>query len=205
MFSNMLTSLLVLATVCGALASPTSAGNVYSKRHVLNCSNTVRGPIISQAYADAKVLATVASQYIATYGSSDSLYVDYFKTNDPAVVKGYFDAIANDATTQTLNCPVQSAEASCPGNNAFTRQPSGNIYFCDAFFNLADQSALCTASSLPATKSGTMVHELGHALNHRADIAGSCSASRALSVADALANTTSYSCFARQVYRNTQC
>jgi len=45
-------------------------------------------------YTDAKTLATVASQYIATNGASDPLFISYFKTNDPNTVKGYFDVRA---------------------------------------------------------------------------------------------------------------
>ncbi|RDB19561.1 hypothetical protein Hypma_013383 [Hypsizygus marmoreus] len=199
-------ALVTLALSAFASAFPASVSIVdgLSRRSIVDCANPTQNAVITQAFSDAHQLATLASAYITLYGASNPLFIAYWKTNSAASIKGYYDAILNETGTNKLYCHARSPD-SCPGNNAYTVQPSGNIYFCPPFYNLANQSDLCNSGSLPATRSGTMLHELGHAVNHRADISGSCSGSQSLSAADAIENTTSFSCFARQVYRNTQC
>ncbi|KAJ7480849.1 hypothetical protein FB451DRAFT_1238600 [Mycena latifolia] len=194
-------SLVALAVSYGAAAAA-----LDKRAHVVVCADPTNNALITQEFTNAMTLATDASEYIAQNGA-DSLFVAYFKTNDPAVVKAKYDAIVSDVGPADIYCQPFPAgrNVSCVGDNAVTRTPSGNIYLCPSWYNLADQSALCTQSTLASTRSGTLVHEMSHAEIGTHDISGTCSGSQSLSAADALDNATTFSCFAREVFKNTQC
>ncbi|KAF9263166.1 zincin [Marasmius fiardii PR-910] len=183
------------------------AAAAFDKRaHVVSCANPTKNALITQEFANAENMASLASQYIAQNGA-DPLFVSYFMTNTPAAVKANYDKIVSDVGSADIYCQPFPAgrNVDCTGLNALTRTPSGNIYLCPPWYNLADQSALCTQSGLASTRSGTIVHEMSHAEAGTHDYNGSCSGSKGLSPADALENATTYSCFAREVYKATQC
>ncbi|KAF5356372.1 hypothetical protein D9758_009471 [Tetrapyrgos nigripes] len=194
------------ALIILAVSYSAAAAALDKRAHVVSCADPTNNELITQEFGNAMNMASIASQYIAQNGA-DPLFVSYFMTNDPVAVKTKYDQIVSDVGPADIYCQPFPAgrNVNCSGLNALTRTPSGNIYLCPSWYNLADQSALCTQSGLASTRSGTIVHEMSHAEAGTHDHNGSCSGSKTLSPADALENATTYSCFAREVYKKTQC
>ncbi|KAJ7232911.1 hypothetical protein C8J57DRAFT_1532771 [Mycena rebaudengoi] len=143
------------------------------------------------------ILVSDASQYIAQNGA-DALFVAYFKTNDPAVVKAKYDAIINDVGPADIYCEPFPAgrNVTCVGINAHllgisTYARPGTISQLRVLYALS--LPLLTLDRVPSAEAGT----------HDPSII--CSGSKSLSAADALDNATTFNCFAREVFKNTQC
>ncbi|KAJ7221104.1 hypothetical protein C8J57DRAFT_1254114 [Mycena rebaudengoi] len=191
---------LIKALVALAVSYGAAAAALDKRAHVVVCADPTNNALITQEYQNAMILVSDASQYIDQNGA-DALFVAYFKTNDPAVVKAKYDAIINDVGPADIYCEPFPAgrNVTCVGINALTRTPSGNIYLCPPWYNLAAQSALCTQSTLVNTRSGTLVHEMSHAEAGTHDPSTTCSGSKSLSAADVLDNATTFNPFIKNM------
>ncbi|ESK95854.1 deuterolysin m35 metalloprotease [Moniliophthora roreri MCA 2997] len=177
-------------------------------RHVLDtrmnnvCSDPVKAALMDQAYAEAQLLANTAYNYIGNTGDQDALYLTYWKNSSVGTIQGVYDKIIHESDSPRN---FQCATSCSSGVIAYRWSGSPHIYVCPPFFNYVSLEAFC-AGSTKGIRGGTILHELSHVTSSRADVTqGSCSNAKALNPTDSARNAASYSCFARDVYKNTQC
>ncbi|PFH47136.1 hypothetical protein AMATHDRAFT_43144 [Amanita thiersii Skay4041] len=176
------------------------------KRAVDTCTDFSKKSFIDAGYTEAKLLARVASSYVSTHGA-DSLYQQYFKTTPTSTVISVYNAVANEnSSSRTLNCNDPFG-ACTSGVIAYTVISTTNIYFCSIFFTELPLSSLCTGTPVSSRniRGETILHELTHAVAGTEDIVYGCSNDIALSASNSVRNADNYSCFAAQVYQNTEC
>ncbi|KAG2012992.1 hypothetical protein CC2G_009935 [Coprinopsis cinerea AmutBmut pab1-1] len=181
--------------------------NLVEKRARNVCTNASRRSFIDASVSESRTLATAASSYVNSRGTSDSLYVAYWGTNAASRVTSVFNAVANEnSSSRTLDCVDQYGV--CGGGTiAYTVIATTNIYYCSIFFNQVSISQLCGGTSVAArnVRGGTTLHELTHAVARTDDVAYGCAADQRLSNSQKIINADNYNCFSTQVYANTRC
>ncbi|KAF8963640.1 Metalloprotease [Flammula alnicola] len=180
---------------------------VLDKRATDICTISSKKTFIDASYAEAKTLASTASSYITSKGSSDSVYKAYFGTTSTSKVMTILNAVANEnSSSRTLSC-VDTYSACSSGVIAYTVISTTNVYFCSIFFNEVATSSLCSGTTVASrnVRGGTTLHELTHAVGGTDDVTYGCSADQALSTANKAINADNYNCFTTQVYANTKC
>ncbi|KAJ7063891.1 Metalloprotease [Mycena amicta] len=188
--------------------SGTVANRVFpQKRAVDICTTASRKAFIDASYTEAKTLASLASSYITSRGSSDSLYQSYFGATATFRVTSIFNAVSSENnSSRTLSC-VDRFNACSAGVIAYEDVVTTNIYFCGIFFYQEDTDQLCGRTTVEArdVRGGITLHELTHAVAKTDDVVYGCDEDQALSDSDAIRNADSFNCFATQVYADTQC
>ncbi|EAU82657.2 hypothetical protein CC1G_12425 [Coprinopsis cinerea okayama7 len=144
--------------------------------------------------SESRTLATAASSYVNSRGTSDSLYVAYWGTNAASRVTSVFNAVANEnSSSRTLDCVDQYGV--CGGGTiAYTVIATTNIYYCSIFFNQVSISQLCGGTTVAArnVRGGTTLHELTHAVARTDDVAYGCAADQRLSTSQKIINADNY-------------
>ncbi|KAJ6530980.1 Metalloprotease [Mycena vulgaris] len=170
------------------------------------CTTASRKSFIDASYTEAKALASGASTYVTSRGTTDTLYRAYWGAVASSRVTSILNAVANESGSRTLSC-VDSFGV-CDGNViAYTVISTTNIYFCSIFFNEVASTSLCSGTSVASrnVRGGTTLHELTHAVGNTDDIVYGCASDQAFSDANSIINADNFNCFTTQVYANTRC
>ncbi|KAF9004354.1 Deuterolysin metalloprotease family-domain-containing protein [Cyathus striatus] len=178
-----------------------------NKRATDICTTASKKTFIDASYTEGKNLAKVASSYVTSKGSSDTLYKSYFGSTATSKVTTILNAVANESSSsRTLSC-IDSYSACSSGVIAYTVISTTNIYFCSIFFNEVATANLCSGTTVASrnVRGGTTLHELTHAVGDTDDVTYGCSADQALSDSNKIKNADNFNCFTTQVYQNTKC
>ncbi|TFK29058.1 zincin [Coprinopsis marcescibilis] len=194
--------------VTNDVATRTLGGNSHLAKRARNiCTNTSRRTFIDSSYTESRSLASGATSYINSRGTSDSLYVAYWGTNTASRVTGVFNGVVNEnSSSRTMDCT--DPYGVCGGGTiAYTVIATTNIYFCPIFFNQVASTSLCGGTTVAArnVRGGTTLHEITHAVSRTDDVTYGCAADQRLSNAQKIINADNYNCFATQVYASTRC
>ncbi|KAK7042057.1 Deuterolysin metalloprotease family-domain-containing protein [Favolaschia claudopus] len=181
--------------------------DMLSSRATDICTTASKKSFIDASYTEAKSLASIASSYVTSRGSSDYLYRAYWGSTATSRVISILNAVANEnSSSRTLSC-VDTFNFCSSGILAYTVTDTTNIYYCSIFFNQVATSELCHRTSVASrnVRGGTTLHELTHATSGTADFAYGCPDDQALSDSKKIQNADNFNCFTTQVYASTRC
>jgi len=209
-------SFFTLALTGAVIASSLELGMASNlkKRDVnvnVQCNDSKEGPYLTDSLTDALQLANLASDWLKDHDNTDQVFVDYFGA-------GQNDSIRQQVVYESILTFTVGLICSDPSNKcgtvkfAYVEQAHTDVYFCTDFFDLFDNTGLCRGVSIDERISRAAIVIVELVLGETSNVDGTnvsdCSSARDLASKDpstAASNPDSYSCFAMQVYVNTQC
>ncbi|KIY48342.1 hypothetical protein FISHEDRAFT_43721 [Fistulina hepatica ATCC 64428] len=179
-------------------------------RAAVECTNLTENLFIRRAYLESKALAASASGYIALNGTTDSLYEAYWGLIDLLDADGVtdvYDAVSTESNSSISISCTDTDDLCTTGVVAYTITLSSEIVVCDSFFDQVPTTDLCSTTTVDDrnVRGETILREMTLITSGTSNLVQSCTRDQLLIGALARSNADSYSCFATQVYYNTEC